>query len=236
MKYAKNLFVVGLIISLFGCQTTSTAQREYDQIMSNVKKSKEKWQSCSEKMILTESYKKISNEVLYSKDDSPNKISLMMSDEYLSNDQLDALKQYIIEALKCRPFTYELAPYNTRIAFINYYNQIDSVYLKLARREISIGSANTEKDKLVRERQKNLDSAWQMDMQRLNDINKEEMANQRANAAALAPYLLQQQQINQQIQQQNYNQQMNAIRNNQPRPPINTNCTTIGNNTNCISR
>lgn len=180
----------------------------------------------------------VDKDVLFAKDDSPNKVALMSSSAKISPAQKKALLDYIQANQKCRAIIKnELSGYPALVTiYENYYGDIDILYSKLISREITIGDANRQKAQLLSKLKTDYASVTGAMNDRFNaQINQEVQAAQADAAqrrAIAAQYLMNQQQI--QSQQNIANQQnlQNQINQNKP---VTTNCNRYGNQVNCTS-
>jgi hypothetical protein len=177
----------------------------------------------------------VDKEVLFSKDDDPNKVSLMSSSAKITPNQKKALLDYIQAYQKCRAIVRtELISYPSILtAYENYYGDSDILYSKLISREVTIGEANRQRAQLLSKFKTEYVSATGAMNDRYNSqINQEVQAAQAQDAqrrAIAAQYLMNQQNINAQQQMNTQNQ----INNNRP---LNTTCNRFGNQVNCTTQ
>lgn len=184
---------------------------------------------------LSQSVLLVDKDVLFSKDDDPNKVALMSSSAKITPAQKKALLDYIQANQKCRAIIRtELTSYPLILsAYENYYGDSDIMYSKLISREITIGEANRQKSQLLSKLKTEYTAATNAMNDRFNaQINQEAQAMQADAAqrrAIAAQYLMNQQNINA-AQQMNLQNQINNNR------PINTTCNRFGNQVNCTTQ
>lgn len=233
MKFSARGLAALVLVALAGCesmQPKTQAQKQRDRVVALTKESSEAMKSCMSELRKTPSAEKTYREVIVESSNSANRLDLLLSNEYLSVEQIVAMKEFSTGVQNCRgtqlSFLYGV-PFHSLVT--DSGRRVDDVYLGLLKKELSIGKANeflgtirTDFEKQWLEVGADLDRGFQQ------SHNDEIQGRQRA-AAAMMPLLIQQQQQ----QQQFYQQQMDALK---PKPTYNTNCTTYGNTTNCTTR
>jgi len=239
----KFLAALALLLTLVGCETNrpipTQAQNEDDRLSQQVVSARAAEKACADEMEKDQDYKRTYEEILYKRNDSPNKFDLMTNKYKLSEDQVDVLKRFIRLNVKCREVGIEAlrgSPYLS--VTLKIYNAFDATYLKLLKGEITIGEANERRAEAIMQAQADWEKVKGDVSARLNQMHNNEVNDRNQRAAAMLPYLMQQQQ-NQQMQQQLwYQQQMQAITNNRPVlvTPTTTNCTRLGDQVNCTTR
>ena len=241
----KLIASVCFCLTLVGCETMQQQPRktqgelERDRILANLRDGEVATKTCLNDVIETPIYKRFSEEIIFDRDDAPNKFTLLTNKNKPTAEQIDLIKDAIPFITKCRSKNLELLSGTPLLTSrLKYFNTLDEVYIKLAKGEISIGEANEGKSKAIAQGKIDWANVWNDLNARFREMHDAEISGRRQAAAAMLPYLMQQQQ-NQQFQQQLlYQQQMQNIINNRPvlTSPITTNCSTYGNQTNCTSR
>jgi len=233
----KLILMFILTAFLSGCETMGNktgAQLESDRITNLISTSNNDSKLCNSANSQTNAYKVFYSEILFEKDDSPNKYDLLTSKNKLTTNQKEILKEFLVFNAKCRQAA--MQPLNGlphQIVQIQYYNLMDDVFLKLLKDEITIGQANEAKIKINIESLTNWRKVNEDLGARLQNSHNQEVNNAQRRAEIFMPYLMQQQLIQQQQQQNFYQQQMQQINNNRP---INTRCNTYGNTIDCTTR
>lgn len=240
-----NKYIVGcgLALLLMGCETTkpqkSQAQFEQEKISQQVAAAFSSAKPCLDEVKDKEEIKRVSAEILFQDENSPNKFDLITKKEKPTAEQIELLKSAMPLATKCRPIVMSgLNGTPFQIVILKTYNSLDALYLKLMKGEIAIGDANEEKSKIIAQQKTDWANASAELDARLRAMHNSEIEGRRQAAAAMMPYLMQQQQ-NQQFQQQLlYQQQMQNIINNRPvlTSPTTTNCIRYGNQIDCTTR
>jgi hypothetical protein len=248
MKY-KSLIIPILCLLLSACETMppmqprkTQAMYEYESAMARGKITGENLRICADETKTTSFYKRTADEILFLKKDSENKYSLMLKKERLTEEQVEFFKSAIPTLTKCRQIVIDgLAGTPYHILQLQYNNSMDTIYIKLLKREIAIGEANEEKARIFTKYEVEWSSAHAEMVSKWQSMDRAEMEGRRQSAAAMLPYMLQQQQSQQNLamQQQLLNQQqMQNIIKAPPilRSPTTTNCTTYGNQLNCTTQ
>ena len=239
----KLIPVIALVIALAGCETNrpipTQAQAENDRVAQRVANTRTAEKLCVDELEQDPDYKRVNDEIIYKRNDSPNKFDLMTNKNKLNEEQVELLKRFIRLSSKCREISLAglsgtpFVAVQTRI-----FSTFDAMYLRLLKGEITIGEANEKRADAIAQANIEWERANGEINARLNQMHNNEVNDRNQRAAAMLPYLMQQQQ-NQQMQQQLwYQQQMQAITNNRPVvvAPTTTNCTKIGDQVNCTTR
>jgi len=239
----KFLAALALFFALVGCETNrpipTQAQAENDRLSRQVASAREAEKLCVDEMEKEPDYKRTYDEIIYKRNDSPNKFDLMTNKNRLNEEQVEVLKRFVRISVKCREVSIAAlsgTPYaavQTKI-----FSAFDAMYLKLMKGEITIGEANERRAEAIMQAQAEWERASGDLGARLNQMHNNEVNDRNQRATAMLPYIMQQQQ-NQQMQQQLwYQQQMQAITNNRPVlvAPTTTNCTRLGDQVNCTTR
>ena len=236
------------MIILSGCETMpkqyepqkSQAQLENERIRFTLTNAQASFKTCQDEIKKSDLLLKIYQDILLENDESPNKYTLLANKNKPNNEQIESLKESMPTITKCRPMLtkgYQSTPFITPT--LKFYNVLDAIYIKLIKGEMTIGDANEEIVKA--DGQRKLDWAntgFELDA-RFRAMHESEMQGRRQEAAAMLPYLMQQQQI-QQMQQNQYMLQQQQIQNSilqKPviRTPIQTQCYRDGNYVNCTT-
>jgi hypothetical protein len=242
--HMKNLSLFLLMsVGLTGCETMkpqkSQAQFEHERVTQQLNASREQVKSCLEGVTNQQSIQTMNREILHESENSPNKYELIAKKEKPTGEQIEILKKAIPEATKCRHHTINgTSGTPFQVAMLKYYNSMDAIYIKLIKGELTIGEANEEKSKAMAQQKADWSQAAAEQDNRLRGMHNAEMEGRRQTAAAMLPYLMQQQQNYQMQQQLLYQQQMQSIINSRPilTAPTRTNCTTFGNQIDCTTR
>ena len=223
----------------------SPAQSNMEYRKSQLNSALADFKTCQEKLRNAETNKKtaqayviVDSSVLFAKDDSPNKVTLMSTDTKITEPQKKALFEVIASVQECRASIKqglssfpELLP-----AYENFYGEMDIVYANLLSKKITIGQANQEKSKLAaKAKTEYMNGISAMNNQYGQQVNQENQARQAEDMqrrAIAAQYLMNQQSINAAQQMNNQNQLNNQINSNKP---VTTNCNKFGNQVNCTS-
>ena len=232
-----------VVIALAGCETNrpipTQAQAENDRVSQRVASTRAAEKSCADELEKDPEHKRVSDEIIYKRNDSPNKFDLMTNKNKLSEEQVELLKRFVRLSSKCREVSIAglsgtpYAAVQTKI-----FSTFDAIYLRLLKGEITIGEANEKRADAIAQANIEWERATGEINTRLSQMHNNEVNDRNQRAAAMLPYLMQQQQ-NQQMQQQLwYQQQMQAITNNRPVvvAPTTTSCTRIGDQVNCTTR
>jgi hypothetical protein len=232
-----------MLTLLTGCETMkpqrSQGQLEQERISKQVAAAFANGKPCVDAIKEKAEIKRLHDELLFDTENSPNKFTLMTKNEMPTDEQIELLKSTVPIATQCRQIVINgLNGTPFQVVMLKNFNALDALYLKMMKREISIGTANEEKNKILIEHKTNWAQASSELDSRLRAMHNSEMEGNRQAAAAMMPYLLQQQQNNQMQQQLFYQQQMQNINNNRPilTAPTTTNCMRYGNQIDCTTR
>jgi len=231
-----TILIFCILFTAAGCQTNkSQSQSEVDYVSVRLANANSNLNSCVNDAKRNPQVARFYEEIIYEKDDSSNKYSLIAKKDKLTDEQAEVLKQAITVLSKCREkmlSDMNGTPFQQTI--YRYYSATEAIYIKLIKKEISIGDANEEKVKALAQQRIDWNNAANDFNNRVMSIQNAENESRRQAAAIMLPYMMQQQQ-NQQLM---YQQQMQNLNNNRPvlTSPITTNCLTNGNQTNCTSR
>ena len=226
----QSLIILCLLLTLTGCQTNKS-QSAADNLNNRITNANNNLKSCVDDAKRDLQVARFYDEIIYEKEDSSNKYKLVALQEKLNDEQVEVLKQAITILSKCRQqmlSDMQGTPYQQ--TFVKYYNTTEVSYIKLIKKEITIGEANEEKVKAIAQQR----SDWTDVNNRLMAMQNADNESRRQAALMMFPYMMQQQQNQQLINQQ----QLQNINNNRQllTNPITTNCLTNGNQTNCTSR
>ena len=249
-----NNILISTLVStllLIGCiqrpyvPQMSPAQSNMENRKSQLSAAQANFKTCGDNLRNPEINKKVAqsyaifdNNILFVKEDSPNKISLMASDAKITEPQKKALLEVISASQECRTNIKEgLASFPALLpSYENFYGEMDIVYANLISKKITIGQANQEKAKLlVKAKTEYSNGIASMNNQYGQQVNQENQARQAEDMqrrAIAAQYLMNQQSINAAQQMNNQNQLNNQINSNKP---VTTNCNKFGNQVNCTS-
>jgi hypothetical protein len=241
----KSIAAVFCCVILVGCQTmqqqsnTTQGQMERDRLVATLNNRAAASESCVNGISDNKIYKWFTEEIVFEQDSSANKFTLLMKTNKPTAEQIELIKDAIPFITKCRsPSLAPLTGTPLLTGQLKYFNTLDEMYIRLAKGEISIGQANEYKSKAIAQAKIDWANSWNDLDARFREMHDSEVSGKRQAAAAMLPYLMQQQQ-NQQFQQQmQYQQQMQNIISNRPllTSPTTTNCSKIGNQINCTTR
>jgi hypothetical protein len=241
----KSIAAVFCCLNFVGCQTMqqqsnkTQGQMERDRVVDNINNGAAAFKVCMSEIVVNQICKRFSEEIVFENADSANKFALLTNNNKPTAEQIELIKEAIPFITKCRAKSIEsLTGTPLLTGRLKYFNTLDEMYIKLAKGEISIGAANETKSKAIAQGKIDWANAWNDLDARFREMHDSEVSGRRQAAAAMLPYLMQQQQ-NQQFQQQmQYQQQMQNIISNRPvmTSPTTTNCSTIGNQINCTTR
>jgi hypothetical protein len=244
----KSIALIIAAMSLSGCQTNmSQAGIEFDNLKNSFAKVRGETDVCFESVYATtDAGKVVASQIMFAKQESPNKFDLLTNNSKLNDAQKSSLKEFLAVSQRCRDIllrgisSFHGAHANNQRL---YYSKLDAIYVALLNGDFTVADANKAKEKAISELQSMAQDIHNQDRQRWQAMDAQENADRSARAAILLPMLMQQQQIQAQQQQNMYNQQMNQINSNRPvyvppayTPPVTTNCTTFGNQVQCTSR
>jgi len=246
MKNAICIFMLMMILT--GCETIpkqyepqkSQAQLENERIRFTLSNTDASFKICQDEVKKSNLLVKIYEEVFFENDESSNKYAMLANKNKPTNEQIELLKDSMPALTKCRQILisgHQSTPFIT--STLRQFNALDAIYIKLLKGEMTIGDANEERVKA--EGQRKIDWAntgFELDA-RLRAMHESEMQGRRQDAAAMLPYLMQQQQM-QQMQQNQQMLQQQQIQNSilqKPviRTPIQTQCYRNGNYVNCTT-
>lgn len=249
MKKLSALLIASVVLA--GCvqrpyvPQMSPAQSNMESRKSQLASAQTNLKACGERLRNPEVNKKVAqsfaivdSSVLFEKEDSPNKITLMASDAKLSETQKKALLDVVAASQECRSAMKQgLASFPALLpAYENYYGDLDIVYANLVSKKITIGQANQEKSKIMAkaktEYSNGIASMNNQYAQQVNQENQARQAEDMQRRAIAAQYLMNQQNINAQQNIANQQNLQNQINNNKP---VTTNCNRFGNQVNCTS-
>lgn len=220
----------------------SPAQSEMEYKKSIINAYQVESKKCQDNLRNSDTNKKVASavnivdsDVLFVRDDSPNKISLMSSNAKISEPQKKALLEYLSANQECRNIVKErLHSFQAlSLSYENFFGEMDIVYANLISKKITIGQANQERAKLMTKGKTDyangIAALNNQYSQQINQENQVRQAEDMQRRAIASQYLMNLQNINAQ-QQINYQNQLNNNR------PVNTNCTRYGNQVNCTSQ
>lgn len=237
-----KIIIAAVVVLLAGCETMqqkSQALIEQERIVKQVQGAFENSKPCVDEVNKNPDVIKIHQEILFENENSANKYQLMLIKEKPTQEQINLLVTTVPVLKKCRVILtggLNNTPYYQ--VMMRRFSALDSMYVKLMRGEITIGSANEEKSKIDDEQKIDWANAEAQLNERLMQMYNAEMAGRRQAAAAMMPFIMQQQQNMQAQQQLMYQQQMQNIYNNRQitNPTTTTNCSAFGNQINCTTR
>lgn len=183
------------------------------------------------------SYKIVEEQIIFTRLDSQNKLSLMSSNAKITEPQKKALLTFLTAVRPCQnEIINDLKTIPSLSAILsNYDGDLDILYSNLISQKITIGEANQQKSKLVSKRRTDYAAAIQnLNNQLYTQINQESQANNQRRAVA-AQFLMNQQAINAQQNLQYQQNQQNLLNQMNQNNPVTTRCNLFGNQVNCTS-
>jgi hypothetical protein len=219
MKSVYILFVA-LFFLLSGCQNKpfkSQAVQEREAINLRISASMRNADMCRDELEKSEpKFSMIEKEIIAVKKDNPAKFNLMTSTAFLTSEQKEIFKDFLSKNYKCRQLRIAgfsgLPHYKI---FIEDYNKLDALYIKVLTDQITIGQLNQAFTELNEKMISNLSDADRELDDRLRGFHDREISEiQRKQEADRQYYLEFQRTLNQKNQQnqQNETNQLNKIK------------------------
>jgi hypothetical protein len=238
----KNKLILVFSLMAAGCETMgpmkSQAQIEIERINGQIRQAVADGDKCNDDIRRSPLVSRFTSEILYDEINPSSRLELITNKSQLTDEQLQLVKSAYPSIIRCRPIWERGLSGTPFFGIYQKYNiAIDSIFVELSKREISIGEANEKKVKAVEARIANIaraESEWNNSLQLMHNS---EIDQRRQATAAMLPFLMQQQQNFQMQQQLLYQQQIQNIYNNKPplTSPTTTNCYTLGAHINCVT-
>ena len=148
----KKLIIISCVVTtLLGCATNnSQSQLEADSGPNRVVKANKNVAYCVTEAKRNEQVARFYAELIYEQDDSSNKFTLIAVKEKLNDEQIEVMKQAIPILSKCREkYLSDLSGTPFQQSMNKYYSATEAIYIKMIKKELTVGEANEEKTKAV---------------------------------------------------------------------------------------